>query len=130
MNFTPSNPAEVLGSALMQRWFRVFQSATGRQPLRDACQPHGFAAQQIGEVVCGRFTFDVRAQREDDFDIVRPIIDAAQQRGNPEVFRRNAVERGEFPAEAVIASTKRAGALDRQHVGGLLDDAKLVRVSG
>jgi len=25
--FTPSNPAEVLGSALMQRWFRVFQSA-------------------------------------------------------------------------------------------------------
>src|SRR5207244_2821755 len=80
------------------------------------------AAEAIGEI-CGRsLAGHVRVGREHDLlDAVR--VDAAQELVDPQVFRLDAVERGERAAEDVVEAAKLVRPLERDEVDRLLDDA-------
>ena len=95
-----------------------------RQALRDAGDFRRFSAQHVGEVVRGGLALNIGAEREDDLHLPVAGIHSPHQLRDMQVFRGNAVERGKLPAEAMVAPLERAGALQRQHIGRLLNDAK------
>ena len=75
------------------------------------------AAQQLGDVQCGRLPGRRRIGREDD--LARPRRPRpAQQLGDLQVLGVDAVDRREGAAEHVVEAAVLVGALDRDHVGG------------
>ena len=79
-------------------------------------------AQQFGDVQRGRLAGRGRVGREDDLG--HPArLDPAQQLGDLQVLGVDPVDRREGAAEHVVEAAVLVGALDRDHVGGLLDHA-------
>ena len=79
-------------------------------------------AQPVGEVGGGRLAGHRRVRREDDLgDAVR--VDAAHELVDAQVARIDAVDRAERAAEHVVEAVVGVGALERDDVDGLLDDA-------
>ena len=60
---------------------------------------------------------------------LRGAVDPGDELGDLQVLRVDAVDRRERPAEHVVEAPVLVGALDRDHVGGLLDDADQGRVA-
>ena len=79
-------------------------------------------AQPVGDVGGSGLAGHVRVGREHDLlDAV--ALHAREQLVDAEVLRLDAVERRERPAEHVVDAAVLVGALHREHVGRLLDDA-------
>ena len=107
----------------------MLKPTTRRQALRDAAKPTTPTAQDGGQIVRGRLAFHVRAKRKDHFYFLGGRLDPAYQRLDPEILRRHSVKWRELATETMVTTTKCAGALQGQHVGGLFDDAKHVLVA-
>src|SRR4051812_11312554 len=78
-------------------------------------------AQRVGDVERGGLPRGGRVRGEDD--LLDRRADAAQELGDLEVLRLDAVDRRKRPAEDVVAPAVLARALDRDDVADLLDDA-------
>ena len=79
------------------------------------------AAKQLGDVVGGRLAGGGRVGREHDLGHLG-VARAGDQLGDLQVLRVDPVDRRERPAEHVVEPAVLVSALDRDHVGGLLDD--------
>ena len=102
----------------------MLKPTTRRQALRDAAKPTTPTAQDGGQIVRGRLAFHVRAKRKDHFYFLGGRLDPAYQRLDPEILRRHSVKWRELATETMVTTTKCAGALQGQHVGGLFDHAE------
>src|SRR3954470_9404532 len=99
----------------------VLEVGAHRQAARQPCHPNA-SAQPVGEEGGGRLAGHVRVGREHDLlDAV--ALDAAEQFGDAQVLGLAAGERRERAAEHVVEAAVLVRALDRDQVGGLLDDA-------
>ena len=106
-----------------------FEAAAGWEPLGDARDDDGFLAEEAREIICGGLAFDVRPESEDDL-AGEFGVDTREELLDAQLLGAYVVEGGEPAAEGVVAATVNAGALERENVGGLLDDAEQLRVSG
>src|SRR5262245_62559489 len=100
---------------------RVLEVGADGKAAGEASHPDA-AAQAVGEVGSGRLAGHVRVRREHDLLDAVPL-DAAQQLVDAQVLRLDAVQRRERAAEHVVEPAVLVRALDRDQVGGLLDDA-------
>lgn len=107
----------------------MFESATCGQALGDAREAAVFSTKEIGEIVGRGFTFHIGAECEDHFDFTIGGFDAPKELWDAQVFRRDAIERRKFAAEAMIAAFERAGAFQRKHIGRLFHHAKHVGIA-
>ena len=82
----------------------------------------GAVAQPVGEVRGGRLARHVRVRREHHLADLT-LGDALEQLVDAQVLRLDPVERRERAAEHVVEAAVLVGALERDHVDGLLDDA-------
>jgi hypothetical protein len=98
---------------------------TGRPLARRVTEIAGRAlAQRLGDVQRRRLAGRRRVRREHDLADLRARIDRRGGRArDPQVLGVDAVDRRQRAAEHVIAAAVLVGALERDHVRGLLDDA-------
>src|SRR6188768_413254 len=83
-------------------------------------QPH--RDQHPGEIRRSRVALDVRVHGQDDLRD-RAVVEPGDQLAHAQLLGADAVERRDCAAEHVVAAPELAGALDRDHVLGLLDHA-------
>ena len=100
---------------------RVLEVAPDGEAAREARHAYT-SAQAIGEVRRSRLPRHVRVRREHDLLDAVPL-DAADQLVDAQMLWIDAVDRRERTAEDVVEAAEFAGALNRDQVDGLLDDA-------
>ena len=106
----------------------VTSSAYSRSPptgsplaMRVTSMPSGFSKPR--EVHRGRFALDVGVRREDDL-VDAVLLDAREQLLDAQLLGADALDRRDRALEHVVAALELAGALDRDDVARLLDDAQ------
>ena len=116
-------PAKALPSVTSSAYSR--SEPTGSPLARRVTLTCGRArAELFGDVQRRRLPGRGRVGREHDFaDGGLGRLDARHQLGDPQVLRVDPVDRRERPAEHVVDAVVLVGALHRDHVAGLLDDA-------
>ena len=83
----------------------------------------GLLLQKVDDVIRGRFTFDIRGKRKNNFRNFFPI-DAIHQFFNAQIFRSDMVERRNLAAEGMIPTAKCARFFQRENVCRLFCDAE------
>src|SRR5205823_10740231 len=99
-----------------------FETAAGWDAAGDAGERDRFALQKVDDVIRGRFTFDIRGQRKNNFRNFFPI-DATHQFFNAQIFGSDMVERRNLAAERVISTAKCTRLFQRENVSRLFLDA-------
>src|SRR5690606_27910035 len=102
---------------------RVLEVPADGQAGREPRDGDAHAAQHPGEVGGGGLALDVGVGGEDDLGDVA-VGQAGHELTDAEVVRADAVDRIDRAAEHVVLPAELAGALDRDDVLGLLDDAQ------
>ena len=102
----------------------MFQPSPGRKPVRDACDRNFQRSEDLGKIIGGSFTLNVGAQGENDFRD-RLILDPREQGTDPELLWANVIQGRESSSQNMVASFEKACSLNRENVGGLLDEAHL-----
>ena len=115
---------------------RVISSAYSRSPPTGrprAMRVIGHVVgEPVGEVGGGGVALQGGVGGEDHLGIGTPACsadDARQQLADPQALGPDAVHRADRAVQDVIAPAPLPGALDREHVEGLLDDAERVGVA-
>src|SRR5262245_31009668 len=94
----------------------------------DARDAHPERREELGQIERGGFAVHVGVGGEDDL-LHLAAAQAREQLADPELFRARALQRRERAAQHVVAARELAGALEREHVHGLLDHAQHARVT-
>ena len=92
--------------------------------MRDACDRNFQRSEDLRKIIGGSFTLNVRAQGENDFRD-RLILDPREQGTDPELLWANVIQGRESSSQDMVASFEKACSLNRENVGGLLDEANL-----
>jgi hypothetical protein len=106
-----------------------FETAAGGNAARNASERDRFVFQEIDQIVCGRFAFDIGGEGENDFR-QRFLLDSIEQFLDPQIFRADVIERRDASAQGMIAAAEGARFLKRQNIGRLLDDAEKIGRTG
>src|SRR3712207_2755867 len=106
----------------------VLKVPTHGQSTREPGHPDSQVGQEPGQVRRGRLALEVRIGGEDDLGD-GSVGQPGHELLDPELIRADALDRGDRSAEDVVATAELAGALDRDHVLGLLHHADDRRVS-
>src|SRR6266567_2117276 len=107
---------------------RVLEIAAHRKSARDARDPHAERLEKLGQVDGRRLALDARIGRENDF-LDPGSVEPRQKLAHPQILGADAVERGKRAKQDVVAPAELAGALEREEIVGLLDDAQDALVS-
>ena len=91
-------------------------------PRGEPGDPDAHRLDQPGEVGRGGLALEVGVGREDQLGD-GAVGEPGHQLADPQVVRADALDRGDRAAEHVVAAAELPGALDRDDVLGLLDDA-------
>ena len=100
-----------------------FEAGACRQAAGDARQSHRLVFQKIDKIICGRFAFDIRRERENNLRN-RFSVEAFEQFLDPQIVGGDMIERRDFSSERVVSAAERARFLQGKNVGGLFDDAE------
>jgi hypothetical protein len=90
--------------------------------MRDACDRNSQRSEDLGKIIGGSFTFNVGAQGENDFRD-RLVPDPREQGTDAELLGANVIQGREPSSQDMVAAFEKACSLNRENVGGLLDDA-------
>ena len=101
----------------------VLEVAADGQPARDSRHEHAERLQQTREIHRGRFAFDVGIGREDDL-VDTVLLDTREQLLDAQLLGADAFDRRDRTLQHVVATLELTGALDRDDVARLLDDAQ------
>lgn len=100
----------------------VSEAAAGGEAVCDAGGGDVQGGEDFCEVICRCLAFDIGA--EGQYDFRRIFFANPLQKGlDAELRGADVVQRGKAAAECVVKTLKDAAALEREDVGGLLDDA-------
>src|SRR5204862_6559837 len=106
----------------------ILEVAADGQAARDASDAHPQRAEQLRQVERGGLALDVGVGGQDHL-AGGPVLEAQQQLAHLEVVGADAVQRRERAEQDVVTPLELAGALHRQQVVGLLDDAEQAGVA-
>ena len=106
----------------------VLEVAADRQPRCQAGDPEAEHLEHPREVAGGGLALEVGVGRDDDLGD-DAVAEPGEQLAHAQVVGADAVDRADRAAEHVVAAAELAGALDRDDVLGLLDDADRVHVA-
>ena len=123
-----TNDAATLQRATQGNLVRVLQVATDRKTRRQARQAYTQRHEHAREVGCGRLTLKVRVHRQNNL-LDALIRQAGHQLTNTQLLRAHTRQRVNRTAEHMVATGERTGALNRDHVLGLLNHAQHGRVA-
>ncbi len=102
----------------------MLKPPTRRQPLGDPRQRAIPVPQKIRKIVRRRLPLHIGTQRQNHLDRLRCRRHPLQQRWNPQIIRRNPIQRRKLPPKTMISPSKRTGPLKRQHIRRLLHHTK------
>ena len=101
-----------------------FQTASSRHPLGKPGNRKAFdAIENLSEIIRGRFTLDVRTQRENYFG-ESSSPQSLEQFTNAQFLRADVIKRRNASSQRMVMPSKSTGPLKRKNVGRLLDDTK------
>ena len=107
----------------------VFEVAAHRYPVRYAGYAHRAVFEDLEKVMRGSLSFTARVSGYDNFiDIFG--FEPGKKLAYPDLIGADAIERGQYALEHVIAPFEGAGLLDGQEIGRTFHDADLPNVSG
>ena len=95
--------------------------------MGDPGDGHTRGRDHLGEVVGRGLTLDIGTESKNDFRGTLGIK-TLHQLSDPEIFRPDAVERGEFAAKGMVTATKGTGPLQGKDIGRRLHDAKFLAI--
>ena len=98
----------------------LLDPSPGGKSLGNTSHRHPRGSNHLGQIVGGGLPLDIGPQGENHF-LRAFLTETFEQFADAQMFRPDAIQRGEFPSQGMVASPENPGALERQDVGGCLN---------
>lgn len=114
-----------MGQRTMERYLiSLLDPSPGGKPLGNPRHRHTRRSNHLGQIMSRGLSLDIGPQGEDHF-LGALLSETFEQFADAQMFRPDAIKRGEFSSQGMVASPENPGALEWQDVGGRLDHTEL-----
>ena len=98
----------------------LLDPSPGGKSLGNPRHRHTRRSNHLGQIMSRSLSLNIGPQGEDHF-LGALLTETFEQFADAQMFRPDAIKRGEFSSQGMIASPENPGTLQRQDVGGRLD---------
>jgi len=105
----------------------LIDASTCGKSLGDSRDGYSGGSDHFGEVVGRCLSLNIGPEREDHLRRTLPIK-PLHQLSDPEIFRSDAIERGEFASERMVTATEGTSPLQGKDIGRRLHDAEFLAI--